>query len=110
MNRHLAGPLSGLSFALVSEALLQSLAAKSGTGETHGIATFAGIACGLVAWAATAWSQRRRVKRGLPEQPLASIAAGWVTTALFVLLVLIAGYIVLVVALANGASLVPGGW
>jgi hypothetical protein len=110
MNRYLVGPLSGLSCALVAEAILQSLLAKSGTGETHDIATFAGVACGLVAWAATAWNQRRHARCGSPEQPLVSIAAGWAAAVLAVMVVLVAGYITLLIALANGASLVPGGW
>lgn len=110
MNRHLVGPLSGLSCALVFEALLQVKVARSGTGATHDLADFAGIACGLVAWAAATVSQRRCIKRGSPERPLFSIAVGWVTAVLAVMVVLMIGYIALVIALANGASLMPGGW
>jgi hypothetical protein len=109
VNRHLTGPLSGLSCALAVEVLGQSIFARSPTGTTHDMVHFAAIAFGLVAWVAAAVSQRRGVRRGAPEHPLASIAVGWAAAVLSGVIALMMGYIALLIAIRAGAPIFAPG-
>jgi hypothetical protein len=109
VNRYLTGPLSGLSCGLAVFGFAESIVASSGTGASHDLANFGGVALGLVAWAATASHQRRRARRGAPEQPFASIAVGWAAAMLLCLMALWAAVMVVLIAIARGVPLYSSG-
>lgn len=95
MNKYLAAAVSGLSCAVASFAVTQSLGGRLGSVLLLGIG-----ANGLVAWLAALGHAGRRERLGLPAETFGSIVIGW-TVALLVDLVAGIAFVLLIVILLS---------